>query len=178
MSIYVAEEEALIARSLSDISLSPDSNVSVVIVENKELRCETKLLIENAKYFRALYAFQLGSQVHKKSSSILNPVTLMGGIDYESARVILTGLQSGKGMVLHIFVKFWIGGAMVTHTLSRKCSTLLCCMITFFLSFFFFKILTEGSFFDTYTLCISVLDLRINGKITYFKKEVFNSRDN
>jgi hypothetical protein len=37
-------------RSLSDISLSPD--ISVVIVENKELRCETRVLIENAKYFQ------------------------------------------------------------------------------------------------------------------------------
>ena len=60
MSVYVAEEEALIARSLSDISLSPD--ISIVVVETKELRCETRLLIEHAKYFQALYAFQLGNQ--------------------------------------------------------------------------------------------------------------------
>ena len=94
MSVFIAEEEASIARSLSDISLSPD--VSVVVVENKELRCETRLLIENAKYFQALFAFQLGNQMHSnKSPSLLNPVTLMGGIDYESARVILTGLQTG-----------------------------------------------------------------------------------
>ena len=59
----------LIGRSLSDISLSPhDSNISVVIVENKELRCETRLLIEHAKYFQALYAFQLGNQVKCKLS--------------------------------------------------------------------------------------------------------------
>ena len=97
MSVYVAEEEASIARSLSDISLTPhDSQVSVVIVENQELRCETRLLIEHAKYFQALYAFQLGNGMNKKSASILNPVTLMGGIDYESARVILTGIQTGN----------------------------------------------------------------------------------
>jgi hypothetical protein len=97
MSVYVAEEEASIARSLSDISLSPhDSHISVVIVENQELRCETRLLIKHAKYFQALYAFQLGNGMNQKSASILNPVTLMGGIDYESARVILTGIQTGK----------------------------------------------------------------------------------
>lgn len=41
-----------------------------------------------------VYIFKF--QINKKSASILNPVTLMGGIDYESARVILTGIQSGK----------------------------------------------------------------------------------
>ena len=67
----------LIGRSLSDISLSPhDSNISVVIVENKELRCETRLLIEHAKYFQALYAFQLGNQVKcfAHQAELSNPV--------------------------------------------------------------------------------------------------------
>ena len=63
--------------------------------ENKSLKSHLSLGCHQVQQKKFLSALVL--QIHpNKSASLLNPVTLMGGIDYESAKVILTGLQSGK----------------------------------------------------------------------------------
>lgn len=88
MSVFVCKEEASISRSLTEFSLSNnDYDVTCVFVENKEIRCRTDVLVENSFYFKTLFSFQ--NRVHQKSKT--NQVRLMGGINYESTRVILSG---------------------------------------------------------------------------------------
>jgi len=91
MSVFVCKEEASMARSLTDFSLSPnDCDVTCVIVENKEIHCRTDILIENSFYFKTLFSFQ--NRVQNQSKT--NQVKLMGGINFESTRVILSGMMN------------------------------------------------------------------------------------
>ena len=98
--------EAL-TRSLSNASIgsSTSSNGSKsgvaeivhVIIEDKEILCDKRLLVKHSKYFKARFAFESdnlssnsksGANGNVKSS---HRVRLKGGLDYDSAKVILSG---------------------------------------------------------------------------------------
>lgn len=80
-----------LALSLNSVSLSSD--VIQILVENKELRCSKKLLVQHCKYFEAYFAFSDSSDEDHKV------VQLKGGIDYDSIKTILEGLAHPQSLI-------------------------------------------------------------------------------
>lgn len=70
--------------ALADLSVNANARDCVTItVENRDLQCPKDLLVSHCKYFKAYFDFDVNSAC----------VNLKGGIDYESAKIIIEGLK-------------------------------------------------------------------------------------
>lgn len=78
--------------SLGSVALS---EIVLILVENKELRCSKDLLVKHCKYFEAYFAFSESPEDHQV-------VQLKGGIDYDSIKTILDGLAAHPKVCIEI----------------------------------------------------------------------------
>jgi len=85
------------------VSLKDTSSNDLIVkirVDDQELCCPKKLLVQHSKYFEAYFAFSQSkdqAQAEKNSQEII--VQLKGGIDFESIKTIWDGLSNPKGVI-------------------------------------------------------------------------------
>lgn len=86
------------------VSLKDSSNDLIVKirVDDQELCCPKKLLVQHSKYFEAYFAFSQSkapphAQADQHPQEII--VQLKGGIDFESIKTIWDGLSNPKGVI-------------------------------------------------------------------------------
>ena len=85
------------------VSLKDASTNDLIVkirVDDQELCCPKKLLVQHSKYFEAYFAFSQSkdqAQAEKNSQEII--VQLKGGIDFESIKTIWDGLSNPKGVI-------------------------------------------------------------------------------
>eukprot|EP00092_Neocalanus_flemingeri_P032626 GFUD01035487.1.p1 GENE.GFUD01035487.1~~GFUD01035487.1.p1 ORF type:complete len:578 (+),score=160.67 GFUD01035487.1:46-1779(+) len=82
-------EEGDTEQDISDVfgALTLTKNDFKIIIDGKEIICDKSILVEECEYFKAFDHFD-----HKTSSEL----EIKGGIDFESCKVILDYLTSGK----------------------------------------------------------------------------------